>query len=70
MCYGTENKEVFAGKRLSKAMAACAIFKAYLALQPQTTLEVLREAFPCKDINAYYWDNYYYVCEDVAPRRL
>lgn len=59
VCYGTENKEVFPGKRLSKAMAACAIFKAYLALKPQTTLEELRKAFPCKDINAYYWDNYY-----------
>ena len=59
VCYGTENKEVFPGKRLSKAMAACAIFKAYLALHPQTTLEELRKAFPCKDINAYYWDNYY-----------
>jgi len=57
--YGSENKEVFYGKRLSKAMAACAIFKAYLALKPQTTLEELRKAFPCKDINAYYWDNYY-----------
>lgn len=59
VCYGTENKEVFPGKRLSKAMAACAIFKAYLALHPQTTLEDLRKTFPCKDINAYYWDNYY-----------
>lgn len=57
--YGTEGKEVFPGKRLSKAMAACAIFKAYLTLNPQTTLEGLRQVFPCKDINAYYWDNYY-----------
>lgn len=56
--YGSGN-EVFPGKRLSKAMTACAIFKAYLALHPQTTLEELRNAFPCKDINAYYWDNYY-----------
>lgn len=59
VCYGTDNKEVFPGKRLSKAMAACAVFKAYLALKPQTTLEDIRKAFPCKDINAYYWDNYY-----------
>lgn len=59
VCYGTENKEVFPGKRLSKAMAACAIFKAYLAMKPQTTLDELRKAFPCKNINAYYWDNYY-----------
>lgn len=57
--YGSKNDEVFPGKRLSKAMTACAIFKAYLALHPQTTLEELRKAFPCKDINAYYWDNYY-----------
>ena len=59
VCYGKENKEVFSGKRLSKAMAACAIFKAYLALHPTTTLEQLREAFPCESINAYYWNNYY-----------
>lgn len=57
--YGSGNKEVFPGKRLSKAMAACAIFKAYLALYPQSTLKGLCEAFPCKDINDYYWDNYY-----------
>ena len=57
--YGLGKKEEFPGKRLSKAMTACAIFKAYLALHPQSTLEELREAFPCKDINAYYWDNYY-----------
>ena len=50
---------MFPGKRLSKAMAACAIFKAYLENRPQTTLEQLREAFPCKSINSYYWDNYY-----------
>jgi len=59
VCYGTENKEVFPGKRLSKAMAACAIFKAYLALHPKTKLKELCKAFPCKDINAYYYDNYY-----------
>lgn len=59
VCYDTENKEVFPGKRLSKAMAACAIFKAYLALHPKTKLKELCEAFPCKDINAYYYDNYY-----------
>ena len=59
VCYDTEDKEVFPGKRLSKAMAACAIFKAYLALHPKTKLKELCEAFPCKDINAYYYDNYY-----------
>lgn len=57
--YGEEKTEVFSGKRLSKAMATCAIFKAYLLCRPETSLEQLREAFPCKDINAYYWDNYY-----------
>ena len=57
--YGKDRTEVFPGKRLSKAMAACAIFKAYLENRPQTTLEQLREAFPCKSINSYYWDNYY-----------
>ena len=57
--YGKDNTEVFPGKRLSKAMAACAIFKAYLACKPDTNLEQLRKAFPCENINAYYWDNYY-----------
>jgi hypothetical protein len=56
---GDGKAEVFPGKRLSKAMAACAIFKAYLSSRPETTLEQLCEAFPCKDLNAYYWDNYY-----------
>ena len=37
--YGKDYIEVFPGKRLSKAMTACAIFKAYLACRPQTTLE-------------------------------
>ena len=57
--YGEGKNEVFPDKRLSKAMAACAIFKAYLFCRPDTTLEQLRDAFPCKEINAYYWDNYY-----------
>ena len=57
--YGKNRTEVFPGKRLSKAMAACAVFKAYLACHPETTLEELREAFPCKDINTNYWGNYY-----------
>ena len=57
--YGDGKVEVYPGKRLSKAMAACAIFKAYLSSRKETTLEQLREAFPCKDLNAYYWDNYY-----------
>ena len=50
---------MFPGKRLSKGMAACAIFKAYLACKPDTNLDELRKAFPCEHINAYYWDNYY-----------
>ncbi len=57
--YSDGKTEVFPGKRLSKAMAACAIFKAYLSSRPSTTLEQLREAFPCEGINYYYWDNYY-----------
>lgn len=57
--YGKDRTEVFPGKRLSKAMAACAVFKAYLACNPGTTLQQLRNAFPCEDINTYYWGNYY-----------
>ena len=51
--------EIFPNKRLSKSMAACAIFKAYLMQYPETTLEDLQNAFPCVDINEYYYDNYY-----------
>ena len=51
--------EIFPGKRLSKAMAACAIFKAYLMEYPATTLAELRKAFPCEKLNAYYYDRYY-----------
>lgn len=52
-------KEIFPDKRLSKAMAACAIFKAYLMEYPATTLAELRKAFPCEKLNAYYYDRYY-----------
>ena len=51
--------EIFPGKRLSKAMAACAMFKAYLMEYPATTLAELRNAFPCEKLNAYYFDRYY-----------
>ena len=51
--------EIFLGKRLSKAMAACAIFKSYLMVYPATTLEELRNAFPCEKLNAYYYDRFY-----------
>ena len=51
--------EIFPGKRLSKAMSACAIFKAYLMKYPATTLAELRKAFPCEKLNAYYYDRYY-----------
>ena len=37
--------EIFPGKRLSKAMTACAIFKAYLKQYPATTLKQLQDAF-------------------------
>ena len=52
-------KKIFPDKRLSKAMAACAIFKAYLMEYPATTLAELRKAFPCEKLNAYYYDRYY-----------
>lgn len=51
--------EMFPDKRLSKAMAACAIFKAYLMEYPATTFAELRKAFPCEKLNAYYYDRYY-----------
>ena len=51
--------EIFPGKRLSKAMTACAIFKAYLLQYPATTLKQLQNAFPCKELNDYYYDRYY-----------
>ena len=54
--YGSE---IFPGKRLSKAMTACAIFKAYLKQYPATTLKQLQDAFPCKELNDYYYDRYY-----------
>ena len=50
---------LFDGKRLSKAMTACAIFKAYLMKYPATTLEELRKAFPCEKLNDYYYDRYF-----------
>lgn len=51
--------EIFPGKRLSKAMSACAIFKAYLMEYPATTLAELRNAFPCEKLNGYYYDRFY-----------
>ena len=52
-------KKIFPDKRLSKAMAACAIFKAYLMEYPATTLAELRNAFPCEKLNGYYYDRFY-----------
>ena len=68
--YGKDRTEVFPGKRLSKAMTACAVFKAYLACHPETTLEELRKAFPCKDINTYYWGNYYDDLFYLVPKEV
>lgn len=53
------DKEIFPNKRLSKAMTACAIFKAYLMENPSTTLAELQQKFPCKELNSYYYDRYY-----------
>lgn len=53
------DKEIFPNKRLSKAMTACAIFKAYLMENPSTTLAELQQKFPCKELNGYYYDRYY-----------
>lgn len=57
--YDASGNEMYPGKRLSKAMTACAIFKAYLAHHPATKLVELQNAFPCADINNYYYENYY-----------
>ena len=54
-----KGEALFGGKRLSKAMTACAIFQAYLKEYPATTLEELQKAFPCKALNDYYYDRYY-----------
>jgi hypothetical protein len=54
-----KDEAVFPGKRLSKAMTACAIFKAYLKEYPATTLNDLQKAFPCEELNDYYYDRYY-----------
>lgn len=53
------DQAVFPDKRLSKAMTACAIFKAYLKEYPATTLSDLQKAFPCDKLNDYYYDRYY-----------
>lgn len=47
------------GKPASKSEASYLIFKAYLMEYPATTLAELRKAFPCEELNAYYYDRYY-----------
>ena len=54
-----KGRAIFPGKRLSKAMTACAIFKAYLEEYPATTLAELQKAFPCEELSDYYYDRYY-----------
>ena len=54
-----KGEALFGGKRLSKAMTACAIFQAYLKEYPATTLEQLQKAFPCEKISDYYYDRFY-----------
>lgn len=57
--FDADGNEIFTGKRLSKGMTACAIFKAYLKKKPNTTFEELCNAFPCEELNNYYWYNYF-----------
>lgn len=52
-------KAIFPGKCLSKSMTACAIFKAYIEEYPETTLIDLQKAFPCEELNHYYYDRIY-----------
>lgn len=52
-----KGEEIF-GARLPKSKAACAIFKAYLMENTQTTLKELREAFP-GTLNDYYYNHYF-----------
>ena len=54
-----QGQAIFPNKPLSKAMAACAIFKAYLKEYPATTLNELQRAFPCEELNGYYYGRYY-----------
>ena len=54
-----QGQAIFPDKPLSKAMAACAIFKAYLKEYPATTLAELQRAFPCDELNGYYCGRYY-----------
>lgn len=50
--------EIFPQRRLSKSLAACAIFKAYLKEYPAITLDELREAFP-GNLNGYYYNHFF-----------
>lgn len=54
-----KGKALFGGKRLSKAMTACAIFRAYLKEYPATTLSELQKAFPCEKLNDYYYNRFF-----------
>lgn len=51
--------EIFPNERLSRSRAALAIFMAYLAENPQSDLNALRDAFPCEKLNQYYYGRYY-----------
>lgn len=53
---------IFPEKRaLSKGMTALAIFHAYVRKNQDKDLSIqdLNKAFPCKDLNEYYYKNYY-----------
>ena len=52
-----KGKAVFPDKLLSRSMAACAIFKAYLEEYPATTLEELQKAFPCEGHNEFFYES-------------
>lgn len=51
---------IFPEKRaLSKAMTALAIFHAYVKKNNDISVYDLNKVFPCKDLNEYYFKNYY-----------
>lgn len=55
-----DGEYIFPEKRaLSKAMTALAIFHAYVKKNDDVSVYDLNKVFPCKELNDYYFKNYY-----------
>lgn len=55
-----DGEYIFPEKRaLSKAMTALAIFHAYVKKHDDISMSDLNKVFPCKELNEYYFKNYY-----------